>query len=592
MRNLPFLGRGARALGIAPRVLMVLCFAPWLACGEVKQHAGEGDAGGHGGSARGGAGGGFHPAGSGGAAGGQAGSGPGGAPGAGGGDAGNPGLAGSGGIWSGGSGGAVAGAGGAGGPAASAGSGGAGGPAAGSGGAGHGGTAGLGTAGGPAGRGGAIAGAGGGVAGAGVAGGGVAGGGVAGGGVAGGGIAGGGVAGGGVAGGGVAGGAAGSPAGRGGGVAGSGGAAAGTGGAAAGSGGSAAGTGGTGGEQPNVIFVTSKTFTLTELAAKAAGTGAAAVLRGADKACAEAVAASGSLAPAGTYVAWISSRSQSALGRLMTARGGTMPRGWKRVDGLPVIDQLTTGSQHVLYPVGVTELGQSPAHVWVWTATDASTTHNETFDCQDWTSVASTDYGVVGLPSAGGANWTGGVAGACNNSLPLYCMQVDHTLPVTVIEVKGAKRAFMSASFTPTSGIAGADTLCAKDAQHFGLTGTFRALLAQTNVSPASRFHPTNSRPYVRLDGVVVASVDSDLFQATPKMLAPINVDAYGNTSGGVAYVGAPNLVTAAGSTTCSDWSSSAETTTYGTVNYTGTNAFYGFSDSCTRGGVVYCLED
>jgi len=345
----------------------------------------------------------------------------------------------------------------------------------------------------------------------------------------------------------------------------------------------------------NFAFVTSQTFSTTALATLGAGTGADAVLRGADKACAQAAAASGALVPAGTYVAWISSRSQDALARLAAAHAGVAPRGWSRVDGRPFVDQIPAGNlAHIYYPLAVTELGGAPPHVWVWTATDATAAHVSTSDCMNWASAATSDYSVVGIPTAGGSNWTGGVAGTCDNALPLYCLQVDHATPVTVPAAPAnAKRVFMTSGFSPSTGLAGADAACATDAQHAGLSGTFRAALATTTASAASRFHPTGTRAFVRLDGVVVATVDSDLFQASPKMLAPINVDTSGNFSGGSVYFGATGI-TQVGTNTCSDWTdaSAASMVTLGTANYTGTGAFYGFSDACTRVSVIYCLED
>ena len=48
------------------------------------------------------------------------------------------------------------------------------------------------------------------------------------------------------------------------------------------------------------------------------------------------------------------------------------------------------------------------------------------------------------------------------------------------------------------------------------------------------------------------------------------------------------------GTSTCANWTdaTAASQSVFGTANYTGTNAFYGFSDGCNRGGIVYCLQD
>ena len=338
--------------------------------------------------------------------------------------------------------------------------------------------------------------------------------------------------------------------------------------------------------------MTSQSFSVTALAVKGGGTDADAVLRGADAACAEAVSRVGSVAPAGTYVAWISSRAREASSRVVAARGSA-PRGWTRVDGRPVMDQLPVAgtTTHIFYPVVLTELGQPTTSVWVWTGNDGLNQHNATFDCADWSSTSATMYGSVGLPTAGGGNWTGDVGGACNNTLPVYCMQVDHAVPVAVPAASNAKRAFVSFPFTPSTGLAAADALCAHDAQTAGLTGTFRAALATSGASAASRFHPTGSRPYARFDDVVVAAADSDLFQSSPKMLAPINVSVSGSFSIGSVLVGATGLGQV-GSATCSDWSAASGNVVLGTGNYTGAGAFGGYTDTCTRTTTIYCLED
>jgi len=270
-----------------------------------------------------------------------------------------------------------------------------------------------------------------------------------------------------------------------------------------------------------------------------------------------------------------------------------MPRGWKRVDGRPVVNDLVMGAiPHIFYPVRLTEFGQSAPHVWVRTGTEPTGMHNALYDCLDWTSDSGSDNGLIGLEMAGGWDWSGGGAAQCSELLPLYCMQVDHAVGVAVPPVPMARRAFTAGGFSPSSGLAGADAVCLRDAQHLGLSGTFRAALATTAASAASRFHPTNARPYARLDDVVVAVVDADLFKPVPAMLAPINVDAYGKFSFGTAYVGAPAIDQVATSANCSNWSSTSGFAVYGTANYLGTFAFAGITDLCTRGDVIYCLED
>jgi hypothetical protein len=346
-------------------------------------------------------------------------------------------------------------------------------------------------------------------------------------------------------------------------------------------------------EHANIIFATSTSYSLAALAAKGAGTGAAAVLAGADAACAQAVAGAGSRAPQGRYVAWMSSTESNAVTRLQAAAGGTLPRGWVRVDGKPVFDALPAAQDalpHVYYPVMLDEKGAS-AQFQVFTGTDIhglSTTPN----CSDWSSSAPADAGIAGTPWSGGLNWTAGNAESCSSMMSVYCMQVDHVAVVPApVPPANARRIFVSAPFNPAGGLAGGDAKCSADAAAAGLAGTYRALLATVAASAASRFQLDGVRPVVRPDGVVVAARDTDLLAAQPLMLAPIGTTALGQPDDSVVYTGAPSPVLAADQN-CNDWSTatSAATTHYGIANYTFLDFFAGIVDNCTRGSSVYCL--
>jgi hypothetical protein len=344
--------------------------------------------------------------------------------------------------------------------------------------------------------------------------------------------------------------------------------------------------------RPNTVFVTSTEYSLEQLRALGTGSGAAAVLTGADRACADAATASGSLAPPGQYVAWISSREASGVQRLVAANGGSMPRGWLRVDGRPFMDQLL--ERHVLYPVMLDEKGQRTNAVWYFTGTGADGTHQSTFDCDDWTTSSSSSLGMVGLPGGGGDYWTTGIAGWCGSVLPVLCLQANYLAQVPrPAPPANGKLVFTAQFFMPGSGLEGADAVCASDAASAGLSGTFRALLATSTASAASRFHPTGLRPYVRTDGVVVSAVDGDLFNNWSSMLAPLGVSAIGNTIGSTAFTGAPTP-TSLGDFTCGDWTNGTSTANsqYGSAGFTGLGYFSGFVDDCTRGNALYCIED
>ena len=87
------------------------------------------------------------------------------------------------------------------------------------------------------------------------------------------------------------------------------------------------------------------------------------------------------------------------------------------------------------------------------------------------------------------------------------------------------KRVFVSsASFDgDLGGVAGGDARCQRLAEDAALDGTWRAWLSTPASSVDARF-AKSTLPYVRLDGVKVASSYADLI-ATKKLLAPISVD-------------------------------------------------------------------
>ena len=74
-------------------------------------------------------------------------------------------------------------------------------------------------------------------------------------------------------------------------------------------------------------------------------------------------------------------------------------------------------------------------------------------------------------------------------------------------------------------GVAGGDCICQYHANEAGLTGTFFAWLSDSTSSPATDF-VKSAVPYVRLDGVMVASSWDDLTDGT--ILAPIEVNELG----------------------------------------------------------------
>jgi hypothetical protein len=185
--------------------------------------------------------------------------------------------------------------------------------------------------------------------------------------------------------------------------------------------------------------------------------------------------------------------------------------------------------------------------------------------CLDFTSNTGPDLGVSGLTGrvAGGpASWTARTnTNGCATTRRLYCFQTDHSGVDLVPSPTFGKIAFVTTkNFTPGPGvgIAGADALCASDASAASLSGTYKALLATTTASAASRV--TLAALYVRPDGIPIATgatiaagsaLDSGIWQRADGTYVP--------SQGDLVFTGAPTP-SALGTltSTCSDWTSTA----------------------------------
>lgn len=305
---------------------------------------------------------------------------------------------------------------------------------------------------------------------------------------------------------------------------------------------------------PNIAFVTSTSHN-----------GNLGGLAGADAICKARASAAGL---AGSYRAWLSTSTTNAITRLGSARG------WVRTDGKPLVDSLsdlTTGK--LIHPLRYDETGTDVGHVRVTTGTKPDGTVATSELCSNWTSATGTTYTTQGS-SAGLAGMFTTIGGQlCSSAARLYCFGVDRTAVVDVTPAASYRRAFTTTSaFTPSGGLAAADALCAQEASAASLPGTYKALLATSTASAASRFSTTGAH-WGRLDGTVLALLTSSTFQGTRWNVTP-NLSAdktewFGNNG---VWIGATSLVdkgTAA--TTCNNWTSTSSTATAagGRIGYT-----------------------
>jgi hypothetical protein len=118
------------------------------------------------------------------------------------------------------------------------------------------------------------------------------------------------------------------------------------------------------------------------------------------------------------------------------------------------------------------------------------------------------------------------------------------------------------ATWTPNvGGIAQADSICQSEATTAKLPGTYKALLAPTGSTAASRFYyAAGSQPWIRSDGILVAPTASAFF-TTALFDASPNISADGATYYGFSgvWTGAANPLTAGtDATNCANWLSSS----------------------------------
>jgi hypothetical protein len=336
---------------------------------------------------------------------------------------------------------------------------------------------------------------------------------------------------------------------------------------------------------PNFVFVTSADYSIEEIRSRGFGaTTGELFARGADRIC-QTTATAASFP--GTYLAWVSGSNGGASGRLPASA-----RGWVRTDGRPFTDSMSglTENGIVYYPIALDEHGAS-VNDSVWTGTSANGTGTAT--CQDWLSVTATGTGLVGATLGGTQSWTANFA-ACVGEHRLYCFGVDRNVAVSPTPVFGRRLFLTDATFTPGGGVAAADLLCATEAMQQSLGGEYRALLAVSGSSAASRFSFDGGRPWVRPDQVL-------LFDPFPSPSNAVAWSAPDVTASGVyggsptAWAGAADMFVAGTlASTCNNWmaNDSLATATVGRPDLA--NAFFGSlaGVNCSIARRLYCLQE
>lgn len=317
----------------------------------------------------------------------------------------------------------------------------------------------------------------------------------------------------------------------------------------------------------NVVFVTSTTQVTATLG-----------VAGSDAVCAARAAAGGL---PGTFVAWLSTSTQPAAQRLAGARG------WQRPDGRPFADQVDDiVNGRVFYPPRLDEAGAVvPATPHVATGTAAG---SAAMTCSDF--VATTGTVTSGDPTLTKL-FSSATTDGCGAALRLYCFQIDHQTPLAPPDATGLRRAFASSPWVPSGGLGGADARCQADATAAGVAGTFRALLATSTATAASRFD-LGGPTWARVDGAVIAASPTAVMAGS--LDTPLDLDASGAYSSNYPFhdmwTGAPSP-TVAGTNTCGDWTGinsgeEGQDFALGALFFSD-----GGAASCNQTRRLYCLE-
>ena len=303
------------------------------------------------------------------------------------------------------------------------------------------------------------------------------------------------------------------------------------------------------------------------------------------------------------WLAWLSTSSVNAASRLSDTGG------WLRTDGKLFATDLTslitapylTSAGTVYYPPRVDEFGSeaaSPTTPTTGTHVDGTASAGQT--CNDFTDPTQPSP-LLGETTRSSVGWTENQtdpAGSCGPSLefPIYCFEADFSATPPKPQLPASSRiAFVTRGyFDASSGVSGADGLCASEASSAHLSGTFIALLATSTASATSRLSLTGPNWY-RPDGVQITNTPADLANGT--IHASINVTADGagyfgdvfTFTGGQTVPGSPSAISA----TCQDWTSNSSTlmAPFGSANESYVWFWTGGGASCALGAPVFCVQ-
>ena len=301
----------------------------------------------------------------------------------------------------------------------------------------------------------------------------------------------------------------------------------------------------------NYMFVTSSPITFTSVTN----------LGVADQHCNTLASAAGL---PGTYMAWLSSASQSIRNRFPSAA-----RGWVRTDGKPFTDRFDDVlAGKIFYPPNIDETRQQYIGP-VATGTGADGSPVET--CNDLSGVPNV-FVTMGSSDASRPHWTRiDESQPCDRAHRLYCFGTDRNAEVNPPGTTG--RWIFVTDNGYTAGVGGAsafDAACQTEGEQIDATGTYVALIGLEGIPVNQRktFTVIGSKPWVRRDGVVVTT-DMKTLEAPISVTGQLGVYASEQVMvGGVSLEDTPQ------NSTCNDWTTTTPSILSGVSSRSSIEAF------------------
>jgi hypothetical protein len=314
----------------------------------------------------------------------------------------------------------------------------------------------------------------------------------------------------------------------------------------------------------------------------------------------------------GTFRALLRVGASPARNRLVRPGGGDPPRGFVRMDGLPVGDAVSDlfERDQVFYPVRYDENGRevdpraTPGRInkgFVWTGEGGA---GPAINCVDWSRAQAEVSGTGGVARGGPGELWASYGQSCAEPAPIYCVMVDRAESVAPAPPpEGALRLFVTRATMPSGGgLAAAGALC--DAERPAGGAAFRPLLSTTAAAGASLLAP--GRTYVRVDGAVVGAAEQILDVAAAAAASDFGrglasgiwqsgdggyVGAFSGTASVWTWTGASDLAVAGtAESTCGDWQVTEGAGIVGSIE-TSFLFWRSLPIPCAGQARVYCVE-